>query len=73
MVIQHGPQVSESSTRISKFYATTDSEHKFNKMGIKNRLPIGFNLGSSWLGLSFNFFTLLFLQKSPSRMFDGSS
>ena len=29
------PSVLESSVRISKFYAPTDSEHKFNKMEIK--------------------------------------
>ena len=45
-----GPPVLESSARISKFYAPTDSEHKFNKREIKNRLPIECNLGSSWLG-----------------------
>ena len=39
------PPVSESSTRTSKFYATSDSEHKFNKTEIEIRLPIGFNLG----------------------------
>ena len=36
MVIELGPPVSESSTRISKFYAPTDSEHKFRKAGIEN-------------------------------------
>ena len=35
--------------RISKFYASTDSEHKFNKTVIENDLPIEFNLGSSLL------------------------
>ena len=45
-----GPPVLESSARISKFYAPTDSEHKFNKTEIENWLPIGYNLGSSWLG-----------------------
>ena len=45
-----GLPVLESSTRISKFYAPTDSEHKFNKTEIENWLPIGYNLGSSWLG-----------------------
>ena len=28
------------STKISKFYALTDSERKFNKMGIENWVPI---------------------------------
>ena len=45
-----GPPVLESSARISKFYAPTDSEHKFNKTEIENWLPIGYNLGSFWLG-----------------------
>ena len=44
-----GSTVLESSARISKFYAPTDSEHKFNKTEIKNWLPMGHNLGSSWL------------------------
>ena len=48
-VTELGPPVSESSTRISKFYTPFDSEHWFNKTGIENLLPIGFNLGSSWL------------------------
>ena len=29
---------------VSKFYAPTDSEHKFRKTGIEDWLPIGFNL-----------------------------
>ena len=41
-VIELGPPVSKSSTRISKFYAPTDSEQKFHKTGIENWLPIGF-------------------------------
>ena len=45
-----GLPVLEPSARISKFYAPTDSEHKFNKTEIENWLPIGYNLGSSWLG-----------------------
>ena len=45
-----GPPVLESSARISKFYASTDSEHKFNKTKSQNWLLIGYNLGSSWLG-----------------------
>ena len=31
-----GPPVLESLTRISKFYAPADSEHKFNKTEIEN-------------------------------------
>ena len=34
------PPVLESSTRISKFYAPTDSEHEFNKTEIENWLTI---------------------------------
>ena len=45
-----GLPILEPSARISKFYAPTDSEHKFNKTEIENWLPIGYNLGSSWLG-----------------------
>ena len=44
------PPVSECSTRISKFCAPPDSEHKFDKMEIENQLTMGFNLGSRWLG-----------------------
>ena len=36
MVIELRPPVSESSTKILKFYATTDSEHEIYKVGIKN-------------------------------------
>ena len=50
MVTELGLPVTESSTRISKFYVPTDSENKFNKMEIDNWLPTGFNLASSWLG-----------------------
>ena len=50
MVNELGPPVSELSTRISKFYALADSEHKFDKTEIKNWLTIGFNLGSSLVG-----------------------
>ena len=42
-----GPPVLKSSFRISKFYAPTDFEHKFNKVKIENWLLIGYNLGSS--------------------------
>ena len=41
------PSVLESSTRISKFYAPTDSEHKLHKTEIENWLLIGCNLRSS--------------------------
>ena len=44
-IIELGPPVSESSTSLS--IAPIDTEHKFNKTGIENGLPIGFNLGSS--------------------------
>ena len=44
-VIELGPPVLESSTRISKFYDPTDSEHKFHKTRIENWLSIGFELG----------------------------
>ena len=46
MVTELGPQLSESSTRISKFYVSTHSENRFNKAGIENWLDLGFNLGS---------------------------
>ena len=36
MEIELGPPVSESSTRISKFYVLTASEHQIHKNGIKN-------------------------------------
>ena len=42
-----GPPVLESSAWISKFYAPTDPEHKFNKTKIENWPSIGHNLGSS--------------------------
>ena len=42
-----GPPVLESSARISKFYASTDSEHKFNETEIENWRPKVYNLGSS--------------------------
>ena len=41
--------VLESWARISKHYAPSDSEHKFDKKEIKDWLPVGYNLGSSWL------------------------
>ena len=56
-VSELGPPVTESSTRISKFYAPAISEHKFYKTGNENCLPIGFNLGSPWLG-SHNHYTM---------------
>ena len=39
MVIELGPPVSESSTRISKFHDPTDSEDKFYKKGSKTGYP----------------------------------
>ena len=42
--------VLEPSTRISYFYAPTDSEYKFHKTGIENCLPIGFGLGFPLIG-----------------------
>ena len=54
-----GRQVSESSARISKFHAPTDSADKFNKTEIENWLPIGCSLGLSWLGTrSHNHYTM---------------
>ena len=47
MVTELGLPVSESSARILKFDAPTDSGQKLNKTEIKNWLRIGFNLGSS--------------------------
>ena len=43
--IELGLLVSESSTKISKFHAPTDSEHKFHKARIENWPPIAFKLG----------------------------
>ena len=43
---EFGPPVLESSTKISKFHAPTDSEPKFHKERIENWLPIEFELGS---------------------------
>ena len=43
--IELGPPVSESSTKISKFHAPTDSEHKFHKARIENWPPTEFKLG----------------------------
>ena len=68
LVFSHklGPLVSEPSTRISKFYDPTDSEHKFHKARIENWLSIGFELGSPWLvACSRNHCTMFNLQ------FDG--
>ena len=42
--IELGPPVLESSTKISKFHALTDSEHKFHKARIENWPPIEFKL-----------------------------
>ena len=61
-VIELGPPVSESSTRISKFYNPTDSEHKLHKTRIENWLSIGFEL-EFWLGTySHNHYTMFNLQ-----------
>ena len=45
MVIEFGLSISESSTKISKYYAPTDSEYQFHKVGIKNWLAIAFEQG----------------------------
>ena len=67
-VIELGPPVSESSTRISKFHDSTDSEHKFYKTRIKNWLSIGFVMGTHWLRTySHNHCTMVYLQ------YDGES
>ena len=67
-VNEPGPPVLESSARISKFYAPTDSEHKFNKTEIENWPPIGYNLWSFWLGThSHNCYTMFIHQwEEPS-------
>ena len=58
-IAKFGPPVSDFSTRISKSYAPTDSEHKFHKTVIENWLSIKLNLGSSWLGTcSHNHYTM---------------
>ena len=49
MVIEFGRPMPESSTKISKFHALTNSQHKFHKARIENWLPIRFELGSPWL------------------------
>ena len=46
MAIELGLPVWKASTRISKFYAHTDSEHKFNKTGIENWIALIGNLKS---------------------------
>ena len=42
--------MSEFSSKISYFYALTDSEHKFHKTGVENWLPVGFELGFALIG-----------------------
>ena len=42
--------MSGSSIKISKFHSPTNSEYKSHKARIGNRMPIGFELGSPWLG-----------------------
>ena len=49
MVIKLEPPAFDSLTRILKFYDTSDSEHKFYKIRIKNWLSIDFELQSTWL------------------------
>ena len=49
-----GAPVLVSSAGISKFDAPTGFEHRFNKTEIENWLPIGYNLGASWLGTRSN-------------------
>ena len=46
MVIELGPAVLQSLTRISKFYDPSDSEQKFHKTRIENWLIVVFELGS---------------------------
>ena len=61
--IELRPPVSVSSTKISKFYDPTDSEHQFHEMWIKNLQSIGVELWSSWLGnYSQNHFNIFNLQ-----------
>ena len=43
------PPVSESSIKISKFHAPTDSEHKFHKTRTENWPPLEFKLEFPWL------------------------
>ena len=58
-VIELGPPVSESSTRISKIYDPPNSEQKFYKTRIENWLSIGFKLGFPWLRTySYNHYTM---------------
>ena len=47
-----GPLVSESSTKILKFHAPTDSEYKFHKVKIKNWPSMEFKLGFPWLRIN---------------------
>ena len=62
-VIELGLPVSESSTKISKFYDLEYSEHKFHKTRIENWLFIGFKLQSPWLETySHNYYTTFNLQ-----------
>ena len=44
--IELGPPVSEFSTKISKFHAPTDSEHKFHTARIENWSPMNSSWGS---------------------------
>ena len=68
MVIELGPAVLQSLTRISKFYDPSDSEHKFHKTRIENWLIAVFELGSPWLRIyGHNQYTMSNLQ------YDGES
>ena len=65
-----GSLVLESSTRVSGYFAPTDSEHKFNKTENENWLPLGYNLGSSWLRTrSHNHYTMFTHWRGESSRF----
>ena len=62
------PPVSESSIKISKFHAPTDSEHKFHKTRIENCPPIEFQLGFPWLRIrKHNYWNCASVPKSHSH------
>ena len=50
ILIKLGLPVSEFSTKISYFYAPSNSEQKFHKTGVENWLPIGFGLRLPLIG-----------------------
>ena len=61
MAIELGPPMSESSSRISKFYDPTDSKYKFHQTRIENWLTIGLELGSpdwAFTAYSHNHYTM---------------